>query len=644
MSNPPQPQRSDTGSSTHLSPASLSATQPSWPAPRAPLPPHKLAKLANALGVPTPVPATHGTHAFTLAPTSPTIPPSTVSTNFSDALRRSPTPSFASTQAQHTSAASTSKYLLHVIPPYHLPHEVDDPDLTPSPPTASGYHTQFRRGVLVPVYPTLQAQLGAIAREYALPSTVGMILYLITALSPTVAEEPGPRLSEDIWRHIWSRVVKAEKEEAAAPRPKPLGLGFGIAGRSSPALLQDLAANQAQTQSLHALISPRRVETPQPTISPSPSTSVYSSQSEREADSPESATSVDPSNHSNSLPLPGLESPSLIPILAKVEFDIDKRKAGWYDAWLRSRRMNQAKRAGSRLEARSASKAGDESASDAEEGEGAKKAPMDLRLVEKMERTKGVPNFLVTAETEEPEDQADEENEYQQLEDESVEEELIARLEGLTEDGDPLRDVFGEDADTWAEMRTSRRSGTIDPNIVNLALDAAAISDLPSDLEDGDENKLSEPNDEAEVSELLKRASKPVLSVSIPNSPPSASKRRSSPTTAGTVKKHVPPPLHLIPTMPGRDGLPVPEPSPAAPSSAGSAQLAYLEGGLTPHAPEHPVDRTDDEKPSDGNEESDIQDDALLKKARSPEDEKREGAIFDDLDLGLEPSIEDSEV
>jgi len=42
--------------------------------------------------------------------------------------------------------------------------------------------------------------------------------------------------------------------------------------------------------------------------------------------------------------LPGLSSPSLIPVLAKVEFDIDRKKAQWYEPWLKSRRLNQAKR------------------------------------------------------------------------------------------------------------------------------------------------------------------------------------------------------------------------------------------------------------------------------------------------------------
>ncbi|EPT03442.1 hypothetical protein FOMPIDRAFT_160629, partial [Fomitopsis schrenkii] len=143
-------------SSTH-SPASVVST-PAWAPPRAPLPPHRLAKLANALGVPTPLPAGH---AYTVSLTSPPWPNTSTSPAFSDHFRRSPTPSAASAQT-FTSTPSSSKYLIHVIPPPHLPHDydgADEADILPPPAGASGYHTQFRRGVLVPVYSTLSSQL-----------------------------------------------------------------------------------------------------------------------------------------------------------------------------------------------------------------------------------------------------------------------------------------------------------------------------------------------------------------------------------------------------------------------------------------------------------------------------------------------------
>jgi hypothetical protein len=65
-----------------------------------------------------------------------------------------------------------------------------------------------------------------------------------------------------------------------------------------------------------------------------------------------------------------LKSQSIIPILAKVEFDIDRRKAAWYEPWLRSRRMNQLKRSETRKQ----------SVSDE------KPAPIQLRLTNKVEK------------------------------------------------------------------------------------------------------------------------------------------------------------------------------------------------------------------------------------------------------------------
>ena len=511
-------------------------------------------------------------------------------------------------------------------------------DLALVPPSASGYHTQFRRGVLVPVYSTLQSQLTAIAREYALPSTVGMVLYLITTLNVASNEEPGPRISEDIWKHIWTRLLRAERDEVLTPGPKPfgLGLGYSIAGRSSPALLQDVAVNSLQqSQNLRALVSPRLPEIPPLTPSPStPSQSVYSSQSE--VDTPESASSVDPSSDAISLPLPGLGSPALVPVLAKVEFDIDRNNASWYKAWVRSRRITHARRAESRASGRSRS-----ISEEGEEGEdGSKKAPMDLRLVDRMNKRANRPAFLVTEE---------EEGGYEPLEDES-DDDLNARLDAVRADGDPLDDVFGTDAEAWAEMHAeSGVRPNEDPEIVDLALDASAVTDLPDDLEEGDESRMSVPDDEADVSELLNRMPKPPLTVSIPLEEETAvlAKRQSEPTTAGTIKKHVPPPLHLMPQSHGELG--VPEQSPL-PSSASSAQLAYLaspssdgvhpgsEPESNPHVSSHSL--FPEEEDDDEDEELDEE---LLKKVniRSPEDEKRDGAVFNDLDLGLDPSITD---
>jgi hypothetical protein len=254
-----------------------------WPPPRSPLPPHRLAKLANALGVSTPLPAIHN---------SSSNPSFSSSPSFSSI--RSQTPSAASMHSL-SSMPVISKFLLHVIPPAHLPHatDSDELDLTPLPASASGYHSQYRRGTLVPLHSTLQNQLLAIAKEYALPSTVGIVLYLVSSsrsrssVNPTPNsddsklewddEEPGPRLSDVVWKHIWTRVLKVEREDALnfLTRTGTPDVAFP-ASVSSPSLLLDTAA---PPHTLRPLISsPQKSESSYPAtlgypIIPSPSTS-----------------------------------------------------------------------------------------------------------------------------------------------------------------------------------------------------------------------------------------------------------------------------------------------------------------------------------------------------------------------------------
>lgn len=580
-------------------------TPPGWGPPRSPLPPHRLAALANALGVSTPSPATRPTMSFM---SSSNYPGTAASASYPERdWRSSPTPSSTSTHGFSSYQPSTSKFLLHVTPPLHLPHESnstsDNASLTPPPSSASGYHTQFRRGTLVPLHPTLQSQMVAIAKEYALPSTAGMIVYLVSASTPRSSptpgsesgldedHEPGPRLSEDIWKHLWTRVLKAEREETLATRsPTPnYGLGLGIGMKSSPYLTQEPSG---QIQPLRPLFSPSlRGATPQQNypMTPSPSTPSSTSdlrshshaksvapsfssrsQSQSEPDTPDTssgshADEQEPDPRAEGLHLPGLHSPSLIPILAKVEFDIDRRKAGWYEPWIRSRRMNHLKRSGNR-----------KALTESDE----KTAPIQLRLAQGI--TDG--GYTPLSDSPEPTDP------------EAVD----------TETADPLEEVFGNDADTWADIHGDAESlGIIqpqNPEVVELALTGGELAEPSAFEEIGDMTR-----DEDEVMDLLDKMDRPQLSVSIPPSP-SGGKRKSSPTTAGTIKKHVPPPLTL-PLAP--DGSPLPT------GSGDSTHLAYLTDTATlADEPLSPEDSDD-------------------VKYRSPLDEKRDGGVFDDLDLGL---------
>lgn len=497
---------------------------------------------------------------------------------------------------------------------------------------------------MIPVYPTLQSQLTAIAKEYALPSTVGLVLYLINSSPAAQASmrlgnmaeedgEPGPRISDGIWRHIWVRVLKAEREEPSLSAVRPNGLGIGnAAAQSSPSLLQDVMANPSP---LRPLLSPMRTEASR-FATPSPSTTASHSalSSTSGLDSPDSATSVsDGGGNADDLHLPGLHSPALIPILAKVEFDIDRRKATWYGRWKKTRRAQHAKRAESRLgfRSRTASRAGDESAVEGEgedEVDADRKPALELRLVERLEAEASVPAFM------RPRDGRllgpDAGDGYAQLPDSDSEdeEETTARYGKGSVSGDPLADVFGTDAETWADIRAESqpfRQKSTDPNVVDLALSGAALSGLPDPLEDSEGRQLDD--DAQEVVNLLKRSSRPRLSVAIPAPPPQvqdASRERSASqgSSFSLSRKRIPPALDLTPSLPnavdsedlGTDGS--------------TLHLAYLMEEPTPSTGSFAEGAT----PSTG--------DLGQPPRRSPLEEKRDGQFFDELNLGLEGSLE----
>ncbi|KAJ7123212.1 hypothetical protein C8R46DRAFT_1253314, partial [Mycena filopes] len=558
-------------------------TAQSWAPPKHPLPPHRLARLANALGVSTPMPAIHTP--------SPILSPSyNGSSPALDQYRRSPTPSTASTFGF---SASTSKFLLHVIPPIHLPHDSDsfDSDLTPPPSNASGYHTQFRRGTLVPVHSTLQSQLGAIAKEYALPSTSGLVLYLVSQRSPSSRspppseksfgeemDEPGPRLSEDIWRHLWTRVLRAEIREEPVSHLAPPLLGLGFTNRSTPYLNHAYPLPLLSTNSQNALLTPSPTTPSSTSDIPSrfatksaPPSSSSRSPSDDAHDTPD--TSQAASDRADSLDLPGLQSDALIPILAKVEFDIDRRKAGWYEPWLRSRRMNHAKRT------RGRKNTGESSGGSADEGQQQPLAAFRLNAKSSLSR-----RYLPLSES--PNSMGSDS-------------EADADADGEGTDAgkhhDPLADVFGDDADAWADMRLrGAPKRPANPHVVQLALSAAELGN-GFEYEEGESPSPSSSDDLRDVTALIggmgarRRAPAPLVLAS------------SAGSSASSPPKIVPPP------------------PPSDEELEGRVRLPYLEGA---------------------EEEFDEKKKAPRKSMYDPA--KRKGVSYEDMDLGF--AVDDLDV
>jgi len=161
----------------------------------------------------------------------------------------------------------------------------------------------------------------AIAREYALPSTGGMVLYLLT-------DGPGPRITDEAWKMLWQRVLRADRESAIAAGLSVSG-GSNYSSRSgTPALVTNGYPSPASPAESLRKLGRRRSECESSYDShslPSPSPSIGAA----------SIGGLGMGGSVGDLPVAAFDftTASALPILAKVEFDIDKRKAPWYEPW-----------------------------------------------------------------------------------------------------------------------------------------------------------------------------------------------------------------------------------------------------------------------------------------------------------------------
>ncbi|KZO95920.1 hypothetical protein CALVIDRAFT_598626 [Calocera viscosa TUFC12733] len=281
----------------------------------APVSPARLAKLANAFGVSTPIPPGHDT--------------------------QSPH-QFGFSSHSHARASAT-RFLIHVIPPSSL--AVD--------PSADA---QLKRGALVPLHSTLKGQLGAVAKEYRLPSTSGMVLYLIQEdPDGPAAGVAGPRVSDEAWKLLWQPLLRMERDElvAAVTSPQSASVVSHSPVPSPPTTLHESPVDDASTSSPRAesrVLRPLNTSR-SATVTPSPQKRAFPFASGKPSpleqhengrtrqDSIASLASVTSSRASRPSTALSVLQP---PIVGKVEFDIERHKAPWFDIWLSRTRGRSA--------------------------------------------------------------------------------------------------------------------------------------------------------------------------------------------------------------------------------------------------------------------------------------------------------------
>lgn len=301
--------------------------KPSYPPPKRPLTPYQLARIAGTFGIVVPNLPFPPPTPMSPAPCEVSLSPSTSQTE-----RQSPLRSPYQEQRH-------SPFLLSVIPPLML---LPTATAALTPLEVRKRERKWRRGTLMPLQPTLGGMLLCIAREYGLPSTSGIHVYLVlNSLSflpnspnpPTSSDrreesddEPdGPRVSNQTWSTLFSTYLiqnSAASNISRAPTPHQTPVKDGE--REVPFVTSPLgqrgnfakAAPKGHKQSL--------------------SLSTLASVSRKTGHSMDSTVTDIPLALTPVMPLtPSTASisPFTNPIVGAIEFDIDLEEATWYESW-----------------------------------------------------------------------------------------------------------------------------------------------------------------------------------------------------------------------------------------------------------------------------------------------------------------------
>ncbi|GAK68029.1 uncharacterized protein PAN0_033c6259 [Moesziomyces antarcticus] len=226
---------------------------------------------------------------------------------------------------------ASPSYFVTAIPPEDFPTSSE---------STNAERNRLQRGSLLPLYPTLGGQLWAISREFALPSVGGLLLFL----ADDGQGNRGPRIGDAAWQALWSRYFADDdlSSTSAAHKPPP---NFAHSRRSSDAAA-DSFAHPSSSSSAHAADLSRstvgEASSSRPTIPyyrPSPRVDALGfGRRDAHTDWSPSVRSAAAfsAGHHQANPPPPPPFPSL-PIVARIEWQVDTAKAPWWPSWIASR-------------------------------------------------------------------------------------------------------------------------------------------------------------------------------------------------------------------------------------------------------------------------------------------------------------------
>lgn len=166
----------------------------------------------------------------------------------------------------------------------------------------------MRRGTLLPLYPTLNGQLYAIAREHGLPSIGGLAIYLCEDGDGNL----GPRIGETTWQALWSSFFSSDD---SSDGPSTLGLTPPVPPRSPSFVRASFEHSRAA--------SGRQ----------SPALRTPSSFAHRFAEGRVGSPLPGPSELGTTSRPPSRLA-SVLPIVGRVEWTIEKHRAAWWSSWI----------------------------------------------------------------------------------------------------------------------------------------------------------------------------------------------------------------------------------------------------------------------------------------------------------------------
>ena len=227
-------------------------------------------------------------------------------------------------------------YFVTVVPPDDYPMASD---------VSSHERDRVHRGSLLPLYPTLGGQLWAISREFALPSLGGLMLYL----ADDGQGHRGPRIGDMAWQALWSRYFAEDEAPSTSSAFKPQA-AFAPSRRASTVAGDSLADPSSSSSMLAADLSrstlgegsSSRPSIPYVSSRPSPRAEALAfPRRDTSADwSPSVRSAAWSAGHASSsagrAPVPAVPFPHL-PILARIEWQVDTHKATWWPSWIASR-------------------------------------------------------------------------------------------------------------------------------------------------------------------------------------------------------------------------------------------------------------------------------------------------------------------